>query len=317
MVVPVFLMEGSNLPFIQEMDEYYNVVDMIPFLNSEYYEMTADIDGSYSIQLNESGLVAFRDLQRDIRIMSLQEIFEYRDRHLADLESAPLLNLQLARACGVPRGAMYGMWTAVAEAYFPEGERSDWVDAEHQLNQRNRAIWSTIEDTGSDDLPLDDTPGDVGFERLFAWLNSNKPHPKWGKIWVKAFLKRPFDERMMELGENWVKSRIAGSSPVIEVKPVLFLFLESTTESDISEDFGPILRDYILEKSEEFYDFYYPNGFLFHLVRNSYIAEEEARDAGKSNYLKYLFAKTESNERLRDELDAALRIKLLQSLRNR
>lgn len=311
--VPVFVMDGSNLPFVQEMDQYYTVVDMMPFLNSEYYEMTADSGGEHYVQIGEPGLIAFRDLNRRIKVMGLSEIFEYRDKYAVQLQDAPLLNLQLARACGVPRAAMHDMWRMVAASYFPEAERDSWIDAEHQLSQRDSAIWAAIKDAPDSDLQFDDIPGDLSFERLFAWLNTNRHHPKWGRVWIRAFQKRPFDERMMQLGADWSESRIAASAPVAEVKAVLYLFLEGTESRSISEEFSIILREYITEKGAEFYDFYYPSGFLFHFVRNSYVTDEEARRARKSEYVDFLMSKTEHNERLRGEVESALKIKLLRS----
>jgi hypothetical protein len=319
MVVPVFKMAGSNLPFVQQMDEFYVVTDMLPFLTSEHYVFTADFSTKETVTINEPGLVAFRSFDGTYQIMPIRDLFVFRDRFRSELQDFPLLNLQVARACGAPRGELHQMWHAVAADMLPEDNRLGWVDSEHQLHQREAQIWRLIGEKPDDDIKLDAADGDASFERLFAWLNRNKLSSDWGRVWIKAFLKRPFDERMLWLGSDWIEARLAELSPVSEIKPVLFLLLEAAAQGEITDEMRMLIREYVMSKDDEFYDFYFPVGFLFHLVRHSYFHENEiatydvhARDAPNSDvsFLRFLHERTSAVDRLRDELQSALRVVL-------
>lgn len=268
MLIPVFKLTGSNLPFAQEMNDSFEVDDMQPYLSAENYEYTLPPD-TISTDIGEKGVVAFRSFDENIVVGHINDVMLYRDANRDRFADCPLLDLQLARICAEPLGTIYQKWENAGKAYFEPLHSQSWVRGEYSLFQRNRSIWENIrtpEKASEENFSLKFSHH--SFEYLFRWLTENSGHANWDKIWISAFKKNPFDERLYIIAERWLQSRIIENIPFSEIKIMLFCYLEySHTRENENEDFKELLTDYILDM-ENYHEMLQPTSFLYLIIRN-------------------------------------------------
>jgi hypothetical protein len=59
MLVPLISSPNTNLPYVQQMDEFFLVREIVPFLEYENYPVVPS-DESHTVTIGDQGLVAFR-----------------------------------------------------------------------------------------------------------------------------------------------------------------------------------------------------------------------------------------------------------------
>ena len=90
MLVPVFSSDKTNMPYVQQMDEYLLVKDIIPFLEYENYT-TLPAERALSVSLGEKGVIAFRSADDAIICGDFQDVLAYVRDHVDLLTKDPLL----------------------------------------------------------------------------------------------------------------------------------------------------------------------------------------------------------------------------------
>ena len=96
MLVPVFSSDKTNMPYVQQMDEYLLVKDIIPFLEYENYT-TLPAERALSVSLGEKGVIAFRSADDAIICGDFQDVLAYVRDHVDLLTKDPLLKMQRNR----------------------------------------------------------------------------------------------------------------------------------------------------------------------------------------------------------------------------
>ena len=67
MLVPLISSPNTNLPYVQQMDEFLMVKELVPFLDYENYPIVQNKEERI-IAIGEQGLVAFRSPDKPNRI---------------------------------------------------------------------------------------------------------------------------------------------------------------------------------------------------------------------------------------------------------
>jgi hypothetical protein len=149
MMVPVFSSPNTNLPYVQQMDEFLIVKSILPFLDYENYS-TCLAEVERSIFIGDKGLIAFRSIDNSIICGDVTEVLDYFDQKREIIASSPVLTAQLLRIQAAELPTSYDVWTKVAERTFSNpNQRKLWVDSEILLYQKQRRIWADIEPISS------------------------------------------------------------------------------------------------------------------------------------------------------------------------
>ena len=96
MLIPVLSSPATNLPYVQQMDEFLQVREVIPFLEYENYP-TLPSQERRAVAVGDKGLVAFRSFDETIVCGDVAEIIQYISRNREPISRHPLLHSQLNR----------------------------------------------------------------------------------------------------------------------------------------------------------------------------------------------------------------------------
>jgi hypothetical protein len=272
LMIPVFKIEGSNLPFVQEMNEAFEVVEMQPYLAADFYEI-ALTSAQLSTDVGEKGIIAFRSFDDEIFSGDISQVLTYRDINRAHIADVPMLDLQIGRICGDPINSMYDKWRSVSDIHFEDKDAIFWRDNEISLYQQNRVIWTNLDHEEKDQIG--ETAGLLSshsFEYMFRWLTKNFVNPAWKSVWIKCFRISPFDERLYIIAEDWLRLKMSDYESISEIKLILFVLLENQEIYRVSNDFIDQLNEYIYTKNFEFYEMLSPDplaGLIFERLERS------------------------------------------------
>lgn len=247
LLIPIFKMERSNLPFAQEMNDAFEVYEMKPYLAADYYEYLIP-KIIVSTDVGELGVFAFRSFDDEVFVGNVSDVMQYRDVHREKFLNFPLLDLQLARVCGEPMGTLHTKWKRTEEAYFGERRNGEWVRNELSVYQKNKTIWDSINATQEEDSRerIVAEINQHSFEYLFRWLSKNLANPAWNKVWLHTFKLNPFDERMQMVAEDWLRDQMSENLFFDDIKLVLFCHLEYRfQEKKETDDFKEFFSDYM------------------------------------------------------------------------
>ena len=139
MLVPVFSSRTTNVPYVQQMDEFLLVREVVPFFEYENYEC---LPSQYSqsetptIAIGDKGLIAFRSTNDQIVIGDFEEILKYISENGELIQRDPVLRLQLQRIESAELNPSYALWREVAPKIFSNDVQAKfWIDSELQLYQ--------------------------------------------------------------------------------------------------------------------------------------------------------------------------------------
>ncbi|PDT00921.1 hypothetical protein CO666_27685 [Rhizobium chutanense] len=276
LLIPVFKIEGSNLPFVQEMDESFEVYDMQPYIAVENYEYCLPPQVA-ATDIGEKGIIAFRSFDDAIFVGDVSDVLAFRDSNRLELPEVPMLDLQLARICAEPVSLMHSKWKAVGSRHLGESRTQSWSDGEFSLFQKNRLIWENIN-------TIRDNPKDTfienlnshSFEYLFRWLVGNTLSQHWAKVWIRAFKLSPFDERIHAIAEPWLRNEMAQNSFIKDIKLILFCYLDDLTKYDPDRnDFKEILTEYLISRSDDLHEILLPSSLPYLIFKNIDTEQEE------------------------------------------
>ncbi len=251
LLIPVFTSLRTNIPYVQQMDEFMVVVEMIPFFDYENYPCISET-GQINTEVGDSGIVAFRDGHGTLRAGPVTDVFSYLESNIDELRQWPLLFMQLQRIRGAELPEMYDAWRLAARAMFDrESEATAWVASEHMLFQREKEIWASLDSRTKENAPVRPfagSPADFSPEYLIRWLSSHRNFEStdWIRIWRHVIEREPFDERLLEIGQNWLFFAEANAFDVATCKSVLWHVLEQGRGS------GSIPRPFSEFLSEKF-----------------------------------------------------------------
>src|SRR6185437_13718300 len=226
MLVPVFVKDGANTPYVQSMDEFYDVEDFFPYYQYEHFSFVSE-SLLIESEIGRAGLVAFRTpLNGNVWCGDVIEAVQYLNLHAAELDGTPLLKLQLLRTSNAPLAQQYEAWREVSEAYFKSPQqRARWLDAELLSYQNEDKIWERINSKKKQaKRPLvADRMESVDPEYRFSILSDPQTFEcfDWELEWFKLKDQLPTDERVFALANDWLYSTFASNLEIGRTKNVL------------------------------------------------------------------------------------------------
>jgi hypothetical protein len=254
LVIPVFRIEKTNIPFVQEMDEFFNIICFVPYYEADEYSLVP-LESPIICNENEPGVIAFIQPDSTVFAGRMKDIFSYLQVNDKELLVSPLLRAQLMRITSADLAAQYDAWKLVAQSCFEsERQQEAWVRAELELSQRSKHLWRII---GSFDLnrklpkKIDYDRGAIDDpERLLDIIanRANFAATNWSQLWFMLLAHMPIDARVHNLASQWLYHMYSLGSPFFRAGDVLCACIEhqaSTGEDD------PSFVDFLFELVEE------------------------------------------------------------------
>jgi hypothetical protein len=96
MLVPLFSSPTTNMPYVQQMDEFLLVKEMVPFLDYENYPIILH-DTAHTVSIGNKGIIAFRSSDNSIIAGDFEVILSYISQNSELIANNPLLRMQLHR----------------------------------------------------------------------------------------------------------------------------------------------------------------------------------------------------------------------------
>jgi hypothetical protein len=267
MLIPVFASSSTNLPYVQQMDEYFQVTEMLPFLEFENYPLVV-CNASRSTEVGDRGLVAFRSTDNSIVCGTVAETLNFLDRSRETIKASPHLYSQLLRIEGVERGFIYEAWKAVAQATFErEDQRQFWISSELALFEAQQHLWEDIGSSSRADdrsriaFGLSGALNSYSSEYLIRWLANRKNFScaDWAKIWHYVNERDPFESRLFEVALQWLYFTQAEGLDLSEARSIVFAILQlSRFAKGGLADLGGFLSDELINDLPTLYGFLRP-----------------------------------------------------------
>jgi hypothetical protein len=241
LLVPVFsaINQGNeNTPYVQIMDQDFNVTSIVPYYLLEDAR-SERVSSDITIDIGSRGIIGFLLQQDDLVFGDIDFIRTWVRKNGAMLQAHPLLEAQLIRMTKASYGEKYNILAKSASALF-KGSRSEklWLSGEILLLQKNSQIWDSIarvervEKTGSEWLNPISEPLSVDKERLVQWLSNvnNFENPYWSKVWFYAeelVGGISADERLFAIGTRWLQYLVgSGGGYIIRAASLLNRILQ-------------------------------------------------------------------------------------------
>ncbi|WP_338720263.1 hypothetical protein [Devosia sp. XK-2] len=230
MMIPVFTTAGTNLPYVQEMDEYYISTSFVPFLDYENY-LTCPCVGEVVAFPGDLGLVAFRRPNGDIFSGTIDTVVEYWEANEEEVRSDALFLVQFNRLIGANLQQSYDPWRLASTLLFTNpSQQALWVSSEMSLFQKQATIWRDINDDKKEEKESAFS-GDIreySEEYLIRWLanSTNITSHSWVSVWRNVVERKPFDSRLPDVALGWIFSNLVENQDIASVKWVLYSFFE-------------------------------------------------------------------------------------------
>jgi hypothetical protein len=251
MLIPVFSSATTNMPYVQQMNEYLLVKEMVPFLEYENYPCVV-LGEAKATTIGDRGIISFRSTDGSLVTGDFETVLHYCDNNRELIGEDHLLQMQLQRIESAELPPSYELWRTVAAEIFKEpGQAKLWVDSELHLFQKEQRIWSEIDTIDPDEFEAGDGPTLTAlFERsteyLLRWLGNrnNFRRKNWTKVWHYVHEKIPFDERVRDVAVSWMYSLNSDVSDFQETRSIIYALLQlwSLTGKDYP-DYGDFLSD--------------------------------------------------------------------------
>jgi hypothetical protein len=271
MLIPVLSSAGTNLPYVQQMDEFMRVRELVPFLDYENYP-TVPTNDDREINVGDEGLIVFRSFDGCIISGNSSEIISYIHANRSVIAQRPILYAQLQRIEAATLTSSYEVWREVAAILFPgEPQRKLWIESEHLLFQRQKQIWAQIERIGnrrdsSAHGGLSDKISEYSVEKLFGWLTDRRNflEANWTKEWHRLRELEPFGNRGLELALAWMFHLAAENHDLRQIRSVLYSCLEISW--DVSSELSEFLTDTFSTEPSLLFNFLRPKRLFGHLL---------------------------------------------------
>lgn len=146
MLVPVFSSQNTNMPYVQQMDEFLLIKEMVPFLEYENYRCIPNTDDAPNVAVGDKGLIAFRSFDERVVCGDFEDALTYISEHANSIAKDPVLHLQLQRIKSAELNPSYALWRDVSSRIFiDESQSKFWLDSELLLYQKQKRIWAEID----------------------------------------------------------------------------------------------------------------------------------------------------------------------------
>jgi hypothetical protein len=275
MLVPLLSSADTNLPYVQQMDEFLLVKDIIPFLEYENYPIVPRTRECV-VTIGDRGLIAFRSPDDSIFCGNPEEVLNYIDENQELVASNVLFRAQLNRIESVGLERSYDIWRHVAEIKFDdERQRSLWVASEFRFYKKQSQIWTEI-DPGEVDTKKSTKPGlqrplsEYSSEHLVGWLSirSNYFVKGWTAVWHHVNARLPADDRVSLLGINWMYALNEEDTDLQLSKSILFGLLHRSKKSkDVNwEELAEFVLERLIAEPYLIYSFMKPRSLFPELL---------------------------------------------------
>lgn len=270
MMVPLFSSPSTNIPYVQQMDEFLQVRAAIPFLEYENYPVIL-ADTKRTIAVGDNGLVAFRSYDGALVSGDFNEILEYIEANSEPLSRNPILRSQLNRITATELTPSYDVWRSVAEGVFAvEGQRKLWLDSELQIFQKQKRIWTEIdaadfEERRPTEAGLGAPISEFSTEYLIQWLGvrGNYLSRDWTSTWHYVNERVLFDDRLVQIALNWMFFLGAENQDLHQIKSILLALLEFEARSKVDlSGLGEFLSDLLSTDPSLVFSFLRPQRFF-------------------------------------------------------
>ena len=228
LLIPVFTLQGMNTPYVQSMDEFYQIEDFFPYYHCEEFDLVSE-DRFLEADVGQGGVIAFRFPDGRIFHGGIDELYEVADVRTNLFAEAPFLKMQLDRISVCPLAEQYKNWELVANTFFETVEqRTLWVQGELLLFQNNDKIWKQInaktKPTPPKSLSVDFNNTDD--EELILLLSDPQyyEYVGWEKLWLQLRSRLPRDERVYFVANDWLYALFAS---VAEIRRTRKVFVEN------------------------------------------------------------------------------------------
>jgi len=233
MLIPLISSPNTNLPYVQQMDEYLVVKALVPFLEYENYSIVQTTT-QQNVVVGDQGLVAFRLPDGTIFSGNVAEVLEYIEAHEELIARSVCLRTQLNRVRSAEYHVSYDGWRDVANSVFDDPEqRKLWLDAEMSHFQKQDLMWEEIDpaEPASDEdkkAGLQGSLDEYGLDFLILWLSrrANFEAKGWTSVWHHVNAAMPFDERLSELGVTWMYAMSDQDPDLQQSKTILYSLLQ-------------------------------------------------------------------------------------------
>ena len=130
LIIPLFRMERTNVPFVQEMDNYLKIVSFVPYYGADEYSIIS-VAEPIMADIDELGIVAFIKPDGNVFAGRFPAVYKYTIDSKENLVNFPLLNAQLLRLIGADTAVQYDAFRLASDTYFSSKEqREAWVRAQ-------------------------------------------------------------------------------------------------------------------------------------------------------------------------------------------
>jgi hypothetical protein len=274
MLVPLLSSPVTNLPYVQEMDEFLIIKEIIPFLEYENYPTIPEGQEHQerSVAIGDRGLIAFRSADGSIFCSNSEEVLKYVAENRALIQTNLALRVQLYRIEAVGLEKSYDAWRDLAKSKFAdEKQRTLWLESEFRLYHKQQEIWDEI---GADEFEPEkpSRPGlekplpEYDVEQLVRWLNirSNYFAKGWTTVWHYVNARAPFDDRVSLIGINWMYAVNEEDADFEQSKSILYaLFYRSKKSKDADwRELSEFILERVTAEPALVYSFLKPSGLL-------------------------------------------------------
>jgi hypothetical protein len=274
MLVPLLSSPDTNLPYVQEMDEFLLVKEIIPFLEYENYPtISEDLEReAHAVAIGDRGLIAFRSADGSIFCSNSEGVLKYIAENRALIQTNLALHVQLNRIEAVGLEKSYDVWRDLAKSKFAdEKQRTLWLESEHRLFRKQHEIWDEIDaDEIEPEKParpgLEKPLPEYDVEQLVRWLNirANYFAKGWTTVWHYVNARAPFDDRVSLIGINWMYAVNEEDADFEQSKSILFaLFYRSKKSKDVDwRELAEFVLERVTTEPALVYSFLKPSGLL-------------------------------------------------------
>lgn len=249
-LIPIFLSDKTNIPYVQITNEYHIVERFLPFYSIEEY-FCIQLEEDISVGVEEPSLFVFRAPDGCISSGPYAAVQLFYEQNLDAIRECPLLWMQISRIASDSRAKQLDTVLNAAKGYFDAPEqRSAWYDGTAELIQSNDAIWQSIrkkETKPSREQTVDLSPfNQADFETIFRFLSSNFRSNGWEALWLKLWNAQPSDERLIVLAQRWIFSNFSPGEECIRTLNIFCAVVESMAYNQVDDtDFAEFLYDQI------------------------------------------------------------------------
>ena len=258
-LIPIFLREGMNVSFIQEVDRDYTVSALIPYYNDEEFRFISSIQFPI-VNIGSSALFAYNNDDRLVETSVRSLIGTYPNGPVFTSSSLSLLTrLQLLRFVNAKPSEIRAAMESFLDSFdISLIAKNTTMRGQLRTLENSSAIWDEIENINKNDVE------DIGAEpfsknaisglsddELFQWLLDNELSQLWLYAAFRLADRKPFDERLFDIlakmcaSDEFVLSDASDTELYLIRVGIELIFMSKDSPS--MRDFGDGLFDFVMD----------------------------------------------------------------------